>query len=129
MSIRKTIVLTFVSIAAVLIFIDSIGTIRVCGGVHNSTCISTIYKIGISMIIFLPASFFVLVVYFMSERVFKAWFSFAKWAIPVAIFLIAISPEYGHDLYTPIEKGTVALAAMLIFSIVSIVIILRNRNR
>ena len=65
-----------------------------------------------------------LITYWMREEVYRAWFKFARWWIPLSMVLILISPEYSHDWMYRIEKGTVAFATSLIFVIVSLIIII-----
>jgi hypothetical protein len=115
---------------AIAVFIsDLVGTEKICGGSEFYGCMSRLHSFIVALYILVPAAVLGTVGFFLAERAYSAWSRFARWAVPLSILLVALAPAYGSDWYLPIEKGTVALATMLVFSIVSIVIILRNRNR
>ncbi len=59
----------------------------------------------------------------MREEIYRAWFKFARWWIPLSMLFILIAPEYSQDLLYPIEKGGVAFVSSSIFFIVSTIII------
>lgn len=74
---------------------------------------------------FVPLFIFSLITYFLREEVYRAWWQFARVATPVSMLLIALAPSYSHDWMFPIEKGSVAVFTSLIFSVISIVVIVR----
>jgi len=55
----------------------------------------------------------------MRDDVYHVWFKFVRWAAPLSLFLILISPEYATDWMYPIEKGTVAFLASIAIVITS----------
>ena len=66
---------------------------------------------------------FSLITYFLSENIFRAWFRFTVWFVPLSMFLIFLAPEYSTDWMYRVEKGSVAVATSGIFSLVSTLII------
>lgn len=77
---------------------------------------------------FFPLFFFSLVTYFLSENVFRSWFRFALWCIPLCTLLVFIvpadDPGTGGNLGFPSPKAIAALLSLAIFSIVSLLLIL-----
>ncbi|MDO8576439.1 MAG: hypothetical protein Q7R90_03930 [bacterium] len=63
------------------------------------------------------------ITYWMREDVYETWFRFARWALPLSMFLIFITPEYGGGLVNPIQKGSVSFLLTILFFIISLVII------
>lgn len=79
------------------------------------------------LVAFLPTLalfLFSLITYWMREEVYRAWFKFVRWSIPLSMFLIFITPEYAGGLINPFQKGGVAFMLTITFSLVSILIIL-----
>ncbi len=73
--------------------------------------------------LFIPLFIFSFVTYRMREEIYQAWFRFTRWWIPLSMLAIFIAPEYSNDWLYPIEKGGVALAVIVVFCTVSILII------
>ncbi len=74
--------------------------------------------------LFIPLFLFSLITYWMREEIYKSWFRFARWFIPLSMLLTLIAPEYSSDWLYPIVKGTVALLTSIIFAALSLLIIL-----
>ncbi len=74
--------------------------------------------------LFVPLFIFSLITYWMREEVYRAWFRFARWWIPLSMLAIFLAPEYSSDWMYPIEKGTVTFLFSVSFCIISLLIIL-----
>lgn len=85
--------------------------------------------LAFTLIPFLPIFLFSLVTYKMREEVFRAWFNFTKWWVPISIFLILITPDSsGGSFGIPnvFDKGFLAFILAALFFIISLVIIVRK---
>ena len=113
--------------STVLLIWDYIGNNRLCDFLSYSGregfCPFTLASTETILLPVIPLFLFSLITYWMRDDIYRAWFTFARWAIPLCMILILISPEYAHDWMFPIEKGTVAFFSSIIFSIISILII------
>lgn len=76
-----------------------------------------------------PAFLFSLITYKMRDEVYRTWFKFARWWIPLSMLVIFLAPEYPSNFMSPIEKGTVALLFSALFVIISTVIVGRKYFR
>ena len=108
-------------IAMGLVIIGTFGTYALCNS--NELCINILHQLFLHFLPFGLVFLFSLITYWMREKVYQAWFRFARWWIPLSMLLILISPEYSGDWMYPIEKGSVALLTCTLFGIVSILII------
>lgn len=52
-----------------------------------------------------------------------SWIRFAAWAVPLSMLAIFMAPEYSTDWMYRVEKGSVAIATSVIFSLISLGII------
>lgn len=86
-----------------------------CNRAHDDTLM-------IFSLTFLPIFLLSLITYKMRDEVYRAWFKFARIWVPLSIFLILISPEYGHSLF-PIDKGRVSLTMSVLFLLISLILI------
>lgn len=59
---------------------------------------------------------------FLRDEVFRAWVRFAKWWVPLSMFLILITPDRSWDWMFPLQPGVTALATSGIFLVVSLLI-------
>ena len=124
--VRKKYLLFFSALTSiVLVFLDFLGTDKICGGRQYTMCMQSVhsYFIVLQPVFFLLI--FSLITYWMREDEYRAWFKFARWWIPLSMILILISPEYSHDWMYRIEKGTVAFATSLLFVVISIIIVIK----
>jgi hypothetical protein len=129
MNYRKLSFWFFLVVGTAVFLIDWIGTEKTCGGGEYVGCMHSLHNVILTLYIFVPAAVFAIATYLFQDHVYQAWLRTARWAILLAVLLVTIAPSYSNDLYLPMEKGIVALACMIAFSIISIMIILRNRNR
>lgn len=120
---KKNILVTSGLATGLLLLLNTIGTIRLCGG-NEGSCVDNWYNIMVTAIPIIPLFIFSLATYKLNERVYLTWLNFTKWWIPLSIFGILISPSYSNDWIYPIEKGTVALFFSLVYLVVSLVLIL-----
>jgi hypothetical protein len=77
----------------------------------------------------LPLLLFSLITYKMREEVFRAWFNFAKWWVPISIFLTLITPGGsggGFGIPSVFDQEFAAFILAALFFIISIIIIVRE---
>lgn len=124
---KKTALVSSFLLTICLIFWDYIGNYKLCDLLteqgHAGDCpfmLANIEYLLMPILFFLPLAF---ITYFMREEIYKAWFRFARWWIPLSIALIFLSPEYSSDWILPIEKGSVALTTSILFVCISIIVI------
>lgn len=89
-------------------------------------------SIGSFLFLFPFVFFFSLITYKMREEVFRAWFNFTKWWVPISIFLILITPGSsggGFGIPSVFDKGFLAFILSALFFIISLVIITRKSLR
>ena len=122
MVIKNILICTSGVIFILLVIIGSVGTYNLCNS--NGQCINVLHNFFLHFLPFSVLFIFALITYWMREEIYRAWFKFARWWIPLSMILILISPEYSHDWMYRIEKGTVAFATSLLFVIVSLIIII-----
>lgn len=70
---------------------------------------------------------FSLITHKMREEVFRAWFNFAKWWIPISIFLTLIMPGGsggGFGIPSIFDKEFLAFVLAALFIIISLIIII-----
>lgn len=79
-------------------------------------------KLAFILFPIIPLFIFSLITYKMQEEVFQFWWKFSRIWIPFSMFAILISPSTGNWMI-PIEKGSVALFSMILFTISSVFII------
>lgn len=73
--------------------------------------------------IFLPLLLLAAITYKMRDEISLAWLGFARWWIPLSMFLILIAPSDKGDWMFPHDKGRVSFFASLLFFFVSLVIV------
>lgn len=108
--------------STVIFAIGLMGTYSLCA--NNDGCANTLHLFFQIFLPTLPLFVFSLVTYFLPKRVFKMWFRFAVVWIPLSIILIAFTPEYAGDFLYSYGKGVIAFYSSILFSIISIGIIL-----
>lgn len=72
----------------------------------------------------IPLFIFSLVTYKMREKVFQAWWNFARIWIPISMLAILLSPSSTHNWMFPIEKGSVVFFSSILFILVSVILII-----
>lgn len=121
---KKSVLFVSGILVTVLVFLEYLGTYRVCDFIfisgHEGGC--PFVMSGIESILFpiIPLFLFSLITYKMSEVVFQDWWRFARIFVPLAMFLILITPAYTHNWMFPVVKGTVAVALSALFIIISL---------
>jgi len=71
---------------------------------------------------FLPLFLFSLITYKMRDEVFTTWVNFAKWWVPLTVFLTLIAPSSDGSFF-PVDKGRIAFVMTALFSILSFLIV------
>ncbi len=123
--------LLFVSLIGVAFFflLAFSKEIGFCPSYSYSYCLDILNQSAEILIPILAALLFCLITYWMRDEVYRTWFRFARWAIPLSMFLILITPEYGGGLFNPIQKGSVAFVLTALFFIISLAVILIKHFR
>ncbi len=110
-------------ITVLLLVSNWTGTFRLCGGTEYGQCMDVLYSIIVNFIPFLAVFSLSLITYKMRDEVYRTWFKFARWYVPLSMLLILITPEYGGELFNPIQKGSVAFLLTALFFVVSLLIV------
>ena len=96
---------------------------------NDYSCATKVQSFSVSFDIFLVVAMFSLVTFWMREEVFRSWMSFAIWWVPLTILLtLAGSSQQSQSLPFPSEKGIIDIGMTLVFTIVSVIIILMKRS-
>ena len=109
------------------IILNYIGLSNIC--FKDYSCLDTL-SLLISFIILLVGPFAIIsiIIFFFRKEVFFKWFYFSLVWIPFYLFLVFISPaDNGHGGYvlpTPSTRETVTLIGPIIYTILSLLIIL-----
>ena len=112
--------LTGVAIFVVAMFSSELG---ICPSYSYSSCQDMSNQVGEILIPIVALFILSFVIYWTREEVYRTWFRFARWWVPVSMVLIFITPEYGGGLFNPIQKGSVAFITSALFVVISLVII------
>lgn len=111
-----------------LLIWNYIGNYRICDfiakGWSTGNCPFVLTDIGINFLPFIPLFLSSLITYKMRDEVYRAWYRFAIWAVPFSMLLIFLAPEYSADWMFPVVKGTVAFLSSLLFTVISLLIVL-----
>ena len=124
MLIKKYTLIISSAFSVIVVIWDYIGNYQLCGGKEWGNCVDNLAGIELLFFPFIGAFIFSLITYFMREEIYRAWFKFARWWIPLSIVLIFILPEYSHDWLFPIEKGAGVFVTSALFVLISAVIII-----
>lgn len=80
-------------------------------------------NLGVPLALFSVVSVFILfILLFLHEQVFHAWSKFAVIFLPVAIILIAVTPEY-RDVFFSFDEEAYTLFFVAVFLVASLIII------
>ncbi len=78
----------------------------------------------LTLFVFPIALLFSLIIYFMSENVFRTWGRFVMWWVPFQILAVALTPESSVGYFVSvIDKQFVAIVLSLLFTLISSVIV------
>jgi hypothetical protein len=121
---KKNLLLISGVVTAALFLSNWIGTFKLCGGIEYGQCMDITYAAIINFVPVIGVFVISLVTFWMSDQIYRTWFKFARWSVPLSMFLILITPEYGGGLFNPIQKGSVAFALTILFFVISLIIIL-----
>ncbi len=130
---KKRVLIVAGIVAVVPIILEYLGTYNVCDFVlmngHQGSC--PFVMSGMELVLFptIPLFLFSLITYKMSEGVFQAWWRFARVFVPLAMFLILITPANTHNWMFPVTKGTVAVALSGLFVLTSLIRIIITHRR
>ncbi|NTW27568.1 MAG: hypothetical protein HGA36_04545 [Candidatus Moranbacteria bacterium] len=120
---KKNVLLISGIISLALIFVNAIGTFRLCGGREYGICMDVVFNIIEILLPIIPLFIFSLITFKMQDKIFQAWWKFARIWVPLSMLAILISPSYTHNWMFPIEKGTVSFFSSTLFIIASTILI------
>lgn len=108
----------------VLLVLNWIGTNTLCEWIGQDTvCMGILYSTMMNLFPIIPLFLLSLITYKMLDEVYRAWFRFTRWWIPLSMLAIFLAPEYSADWMFSIVKGTVAFFSSLLFVFISLIII------
>jgi hypothetical protein len=120
---RKTL-LAITALGSLCLFVAAYPEIfSLCSDDNYSTCNAMFDSVAETLLPFLALALFFGFVYWAPDYIYRAWFRFVLWWIPLSMLAILIAPKYSGNILDPIEKGTVALFFSGVFVVVSILII------
>ena len=119
---KKKVLLISISLSLILLAIDQIGTYRLCS--QDDTCALYLATLVRTLLLVFPLALLSLATYFLRDEIFFIWMRFARWFIPISIFLILISPNNKTDWMFPNDKGHVSFYLSILFLGISILIVL-----
>lgn len=120
----KNLTVVAISIVAVGVLVANyIGNFAICGGVEWGQCMDTLASIELTLMIFVAAFPFALVVPLLSRHFFQTWLKFSLIWIPLSIFAVALTPEYRQDFLFGFDKPAVAFYMSLAYVIGSFIAI------
>ena len=120
---KWTIFFSSASLVGLLLIANWIGTFKLCGGIEYGSCMDFAYGVIVNFIPIIPVLIFSLITYWMREDVYRAWFKFVRWWIPLSMLAIFLAPEYSSSVLSEIDKGTVTVITSLLFAAISLAII------
>lgn len=121
---KKRILIFAGIVSVILMVLNYIGTFNLCGGKIYGVCMDILFDLIMFFVPIIPLFIFSLITYLMRENVFQLWWRFARVWIPISMLAILISPSNSHNWMFPIEKGTVAFVSSVLFTIISLILII-----
>ena len=118
---KKTLV---ISLVMTIIFITLLFATRfgICPP-EGYVCEDALNPIAQVISIFFPVFLLALITYKMRVDVYRVWFRFARWWVPLSIFATLITPTTHDWLYPLASKAGVAFLSPIFFFIVSLLLI------
>src|SRR3989344_5028266 len=90
---------------------------------NDFACTDSLDPIAQVISIFLPVFLLASITYFMREEVYRTWFRFARWWVPLSVFVTLVTPTTHDWLYPLASKAGVAFLTVISFFIISFIII------
>lgn len=120
---KKVLLFSLLGAVSFIIFYFSI-YFGVCFNYPNQ-CNNNSELVAVNVMLFVPILFFSLITFKLKQPVFIAWRNFSFYSILVFLILISFVPmrTYGLD-YLPITKGLVSLTLSILYSIISLFMII-----
>lgn len=121
----------YISLVGAIIFFASAFSkeVGICPSYNYSSCLNLSNQFSEILLPFFAVLLLSLITYWMRDEIYQTWFRFARWAVPLSMFLILITPEYSGGLFNPIQKGSVSFALTTLFFLISLLIILTQYFR
>jgi hypothetical protein len=120
---KKNVLIGSGVLSVTILILNQIGTDRLCSGRQYQECIDFAYVTLILLLPVLPLFLLSLITYNLREEIYTAWSRFARWWIPLSMFLTLVAPSQSHDWMFPIDKGRVSFFMSLFFAIISLILI------
>jgi len=129
MSMKKRVLIASIIFSVVFILSIFSREIGMCPPYSYSTCSDFSESLAMLFFPILPLFFFSLVTYFMREEIFQSWWRFARVWVPLSMIAILLAPAYASDWMFPIDKGRIAFFTAVVFVIISLILIVREKLR
>lgn len=125
-TLKKFLFISLISVFLSFLFFQRTFKHNVCG-LGNYDCYDLINFIWL-LFVFLGSLFLPIFINFFikKDQVFKSWRKFTFIYLLVYLFFIILVPWDWGDAYLPIYKGTVALALVVLYSIISLILIVHK---
>lgn len=123
---KKNKKIIFASFFAVifLLLLEYLHTHQLCGVTNDIMSEDMCRKTGNILLISLPCFVFSLLTMFMGNSVgVKLWTKYTIWYCGLFVVIIGFTPSYWGDEFMNIQKGTVAIFLTILYSIISLCII------
>lgn len=121
---RKKIFITCLIIVLIHFFSKFYFNELLCGG-YSSFCSDLGKLIMIYSFIFVSIFIFSLITYKLKDKTFNSWKNFTVWFIPLSFIFISFIPTDTHGMdFVPIVKGTVIIALTILYSTISLILII-----
>lgn len=118
---KKNILISSGIVTGCIVLLNMVGIFKICA--DNYDCAAAIAQI-VLVLYSLPVIFLLsLLTYKMRDEIFAAWFSFAKWWVPLSMIATLVAPEAIEGSFSIPLKGPLALfcaAALLIIPLILI---------
>ncbi len=122
---KRNILLALGSLTALLLLIDRVGRVRLCGGdFFHGFCANAYFLFIDSAIFIIPTFVFCLIVYKMRDEIFWSWAKFAAWFVPVSILIISSASASGNSYVFQSDQEVLTMLLVPSFIIISLGIIL-----
>ncbi|MCR4306712.1 MAG: hypothetical protein NUV42_01960 [Candidatus Yonathbacteria bacterium] len=101
-----------------VIILDQINVERLCS---TNTCYSTIETYFTLSFLLIPVLLLSLITYKMRDEVFRAWWNFARWWVPVIIITTLLLENAGGGGTLGMNKDFIAFVLIILYSVLGIV--------
>lgn len=107
-----------------LIVVDRIGRVRLCGGnFFHGVCADTYLSFIDTAIFIIPTFILCLIAYKMRDEIFRSWAKFASWSVPLSIIAISLSATHSNSYVFSSDRELLTMLLVPLFVLISLAII------